>query len=605
MATNLENQYHKGVKLRCIKSTIAIGLVLAISQLVIQDVNASESISSFYSKVELDLEANARITEEIEYTTDQSRHGIFRTIPNKYRLSPWLIDSTPFKLNSITDGQGREYQYTSRNENGSKVLKIGDPDVEFTGSKTYLIDYQLSDVVRREKKAEGEEITVLRLDVTGNDWQLPINKTVVDIVSPQKIQEAKCYLGEYGSVASRGCSISLYNQGRGVSLSVDRTINYGEGATVELIFDNQDPNQIAAIENSPLKLAMDNGYWLLVFLPGITFATVWYKKGRDWRFLTENIFDLDPNQPKRLMRIFERRRLPLISQPIHQLTPGQAGAIADEHVHDRDVIAEIIQLAKLKKLEIKQHPKEGWFAKDEYELIKLVEESELADLTTTQKLLFQGLFSDKNRDRVKIHDLENKFYTTFREARSSLDNELHQLKLFTRNPKHDDGRAIFIIIATTCASLLLIYFWINTINLLPYIITCLISAFLFTQFKALRQKTAVGYQYSQQARGLKQSLKRGAWRHKIAEKNLFIEQVFPFAVAFGVVDSLAETMKQLNIKPPSYLSSMAAGNSSNWASNLNSFSSIATSSMTSSPSSTSSGGSSSGGGFGGGGGDSW
>src|SRR5690606_29155757 len=129
---------------------------------------------------------------------------------------------------------------------------------------------------------------------------------------------------------------------------------------------------------------------------------------------------------------------------------------------------------------------------------------------------------------------------------------------------------------------------------------------------AMPRKSARGVNIMLQARGLKATIQRGAWREKIKEKHLFIEEVFPFAVAFGVVDQLSEHMKQLGEEPPNYMGN-AALNAASFQSFAQDFSSQVSSNLTYNPSSShssggsgfSSGGGFSGGGGGGGGGGSW
>src|SRR5690606_5423140 len=91
-------------------------------------------------------------------------------------------------------------------------------------------------------------------------------------------------------------------------------------------------------------------------------------------------------------------------------------------------------------------------------------------------------------------------------------------------------------------------------------------------------KTAVGSNYSMQARGLRATIQRGAWREKIKEKQLFIEEVLPFAVALGVIDQLSRDMDELHIKPPKYMASGFTNNMTT-AALVSSFASTASSGM--------------------------
>ena len=125
------------------------------------------------------------------------------------------------------------------------------------------------------------------------------------------------------------------------------------------------------------------------------------------------------------------------------------------------------------------------------------------------------------------------------------------------------------------------------------------------------RKTPKGYNLFRQIRGLRYYVDKGKWREEIAEKNLFLEEILPIAVALGVVKKLVRDMDQLGLKPPAYF----GGTTGAFYTNFNGFYKSGSSSLTSVPGNTgrstwsgSSGFSSggfSGGGFGGGGGGSW
>jgi uncharacterized membrane protein len=115
---------------------------------------------------------------------------------------------------------------------------------------------------------------------------------------------------------------------------------------------------------------------------------------------------------------------------------------------------------------------------------------------------------------------------------------------------------------------------------------------------SMPRRTPAGYALYRQIKGLKYFLKVGKWRHQIAEKHLFIEEILPLAVALGVVDKLAQDMKELDLKPPSYVSGFSAAT---FYSDFSGFTNSSSSTFISSPGGTAAGWSG-GSGFGGGGG---
>ena len=194
-------------------------------------------------------------------------------------------------------------------------------------------------------------------------------------------------------------------------------------------------------------------------------------------------------------------------------------------------------------------------------------------------------------------------------ASELLSQQLVDKNLFTSKSGSAKGLGIFSFMASWMLVFgLIIWQFLSWEILWP--LPLLIIQLPFGLYLAwqMPQKTARGRNLFLQARGLKYTINTGKWREKIKEKNLFIEEVLPFAVSLGVVSQLAKHMEQLNIKPPEYLqtSNLAAWSTANFVSN---FSNEVGSTLSYNPSSSSSGsgsgGGSSGGGGGGGGGGSW
>lgn len=114
-----------------------------------------------------------------------------------------------------------------------------------------------------------------------------------------------------------------------------------------------------------------------------------------------------------------------------------------------------------------------------------------------------------------------------------------------------------------------------------------------------------------QARGLRETIKRGAWRQKIKEKQLFIEEILPYAVALNVINDLANDLDDLGIEPPDYVAAAGSVTGLSTSQLVTDFTQQSISTLSYNPNSKSSSsgsgfsGGSSGGGGGGGGGGSW
>ena len=563
----------------------------------------SEEIYSFDSQITIQKDTSISIKETIQYFTSSPKHGIYRYIPQKYTYQG-INYSTKTRDISITDDKLESIKFTTSFEKSYKTLKIGDPDRTFHGDKTYLLSYTTDNALK-----QFEEHNELYWDITGEGWKIPITKTTATINSPYAtITKADCFSGKFG-LDDGLCRIESQTANQ-VVISYDNTINFGDNVSVAIALDPTNSQIIFPSDTEKLlRTIRDNISAIIVLFPTVLMFALWYTRGRDKVFVSDNIFDNSPHKPTRLRPIFGSRRTPMVYQPIHQLTPGEAGTILDERVDNQDVIAEIIDLARKKYLSITPAKKTGLiFKKNNYLFTKLKPTDK--HLPEHQQYLYEQIF--KTGDKVKLSSLKGTFYTAMTTAKSKIYKSATNKKLFSHHPNRTRKGYIAVGILLIGLSFVISIGSINQGSPLPLVLTILqIPLVVFFGYNMV-QKSAHGNNYYLQARGLKNTIDIGAWRQRIHEKNLFIEEVLPFAISFGVINKLTRDMKDLNIQPPDYL---AAGYASTRGFSTNSFISdfakSASNSLTYNPSSSSSGGSGfsgggfSGGGGGGGGGGSW
>lgn len=562
-----------------------------------------DGVTNFSAEITINQDTSVSIKETIDYQTNYPRHGIYRYIPYRYQREGFSY-STKITEIEVNGAQGSSIPFTKSWESGNLVLKIGDPERTFTGEKIYILSYRVEDALKRFENHDE-----LYWDITGEGWQIPIEKSRALIVSPfAKITKIECYSGPVGGDDGL-CEKELASEAKAEFYYPVR-ISYGDNMTVAVALDQEGAIVFPSLGERVLKWVRDNFFVFLVPLPFLVMFFVWYKRGRDWMFLSPNIFNLDESQPKRLKPIFYRHRMPLAYEPLENLTPGEAGAILDEKLDNQDVVAEILDLARKKYLRITALEKKGFLKKEGDYLFTRLKEPD-SGLPEHQKYLLEEIFDSK--EEKKLSKLEGKFYTKMEKTKEMMVESITAKKLFTANMRKTRAGAIGLGVLLNILALgLMIIGLMRTGSFWPILLfggQVLSSFFLAYN---MPQKTAVGTNLMLQARGLKETIKRGKWREEIKEKNLFIEEIFPFAVAFGVVEKLAKDMEELNLKPPSYLEGYSVSQMS-FANFSRSFSTAAATGLGYHPSSSSwsggsgfsGGGGSSGGGGGGGGGGSW
>lgn len=563
-------------------------------------------VNNFDSKIEVNQDTSLTITETIDTFFNIPKHGIFRIIPVIYSTGGKTIKAG-LSVNSVTNEKNQPYQYTTSRLNQSLQIKIGDPNLTLTGKQTYVIKYTIKDVLLTYK--DHDEVY---WNVTGSEWDTVIQKASATVYSPlADIIKTECYSGTTNTQI-KNCTGDFSAQQ--ANFTATSPISWGSDFTIVVGLKPENNLKFPGATEKALKLLKDNWGYPIALLPfGILFFA-WYKKGRDKRYLSDNLYIKDAAKPEKTVSIFHHQYLPLVYSPIDNLTPSQVGTIVDEKVDTKDVIAEIVELARLKYLDIKRIETKKLLGKNiDYLFIK--KEKDITPLKDFQKYLLEKIFDGKQE--AKLSDLNNTFYAHLETFRQKLYDNLKKEEIFSGNPRLSRikwggiyGLLMFL------GFIPLIRFIVSTANGIPfflYFFSIIPAIFII---KNMPSRTAWGYSLYRQIQGLRFYIDKGKWREEIAEKNLFFEEILPLAISLGLVHKLAKDMESLGIKPPSYLEGFYAGN---FYANFNHFTTKTTSSVVSAPASAkwsgsshwsggsgfSGGGGSSGGGFGGGGGGSW
>jgi len=579
-----------------------LGVILSLFQVpgVMALDPTEEAITSFDSVIEINQDTSLSISEKIEYFSPSEKHGIFRYIPEKYRREG-LVYSNPVSDIFVTDDEGKPMPFSTTRESGNLTLKIGDPEQTFSGSRVYNISYKVDHAILKHK-----DFDELYWDITGEGWQFPVLTSTVTIRSPfASSGETICFVGPVGSVSSN-CKIG--QEDNRLTIEALEEVGYGDNFTVAVKLDKNNNLIFPTTTERWIETARNNLFLALTIVPGLLMFLVWYKKGRDFRFSSPNAFNPDPGQPKALRPIFEPINIPMVYEPLKDLTPGEAGAMLDEKVDNQDVVAEIIDLARKKYLGIEMVKNTG-FLKFGHDYLFTKFKDGPGDLPPQQEYLMEHIFNSKNS--VKLSELKGTFYTHMTKVKEIINGRMKERKLFTSNPNNTRGIWFIATILMCCA---VFATTISTMAFLESIWTFaifFISAVIAIIFAwNMPQKTAVGTNLALQTKGLRETIRLGKWREEIKEKHLFIEEILPFAISLGVIGKLTKDMAVLNIQPPKYLDGGMGMNNRAWSGFVSDFSQTAASGLSYNPSSSSSGGSgfsggSSGGGGGGGGGGSW
>ena len=395
---------------------ITSGLILLAIFGLANSVSAeAEVIRDFGIRMTVQTDGVVQITEVIQYDfgTNQ-KHGIFRNIPLTTKDGPRLGVS----VLGINNETGQKYKYTTSIANDVLQIKIGDADVLVSGLKTYIISYQVRDVIRG-----FEDHNELYWNVTGNEWPVAIEKVFVSILLPgQSISGLRmdCFTGYQGST-EKNCTFGQNVEYANYSTS--QTLDFGEGLTIVLgIPQGYIISGVAQYVDGPAKNTDgDNAFLLIFFVIAIPAVFV---------FLVIKAFASKARRSKPKPRIpKELKGQPIVVEynPPDALPPIEIGTILDRVVDPTDISSVILDLAIRGYLKIRYTVEKikFWPDKEDFELIKLKDGTDLVH--PADKIIFELLFGKENavNQSIRLSDL-GKSGVLFQKTVKKIEEEVTQ-----------------------------------------------------------------------------------------------------------------------------------------------------------------------------------
>ena len=303
-------------------------------------------IESFKSELAINQDTSLSVKETVEVNYPYEKHGIYRIIPVRYSYKGKTINSR-LSVYSVTDEKGIPYKYEKSGLGQSIQLKIGNPEKTISGKHTYVISYKVKNVLQ-----EYDGNYELYWNVTGHEWDTDILFANAEINSPfAKITKTECFASEFGSI-EKECQIWAEND-KAYAVSY-QSVGYNNDFTVVLRLDSHNSLVFPTQSEKLISAIIDNWGYPFSGLPFLLTGYFWFKKGRDKKFAGENIY-YEPKKGNIIDKpIFYREHLPTVYSPIQGYSPSQIGTIIDEKVDIHDIVAEIIEFARLKFIRIEK-----------------------------------------------------------------------------------------------------------------------------------------------------------------------------------------------------------------------------------------------------------
>lgn len=617
-------------------------------------------IDGYDIKINVNENNTFDITETITANFNIPKHGIFRKIPLTNTVT--RLDGTTSKNRAHIKKIKVNEDYSSSIENGNKVLKIGDADRTFTGTKTYVISYNY-DI----GKDPNEKYDELYIDLIGNEWDTVIGNVTFTINMPKDFDSSKLGFssGSKGSVENYNVKYTITDNV--ITGRYDGILNKGEALTIRAELEE------GYFVGAGYQIGFSTYLLFLIPILGLIIAFIlWYKFGKDEQ-VVETIEFYPPEG--------------FNSLDIGYLYKGKA--------ENQDVTSLLIYLANKGYIKIVEKCSKSAFDSNIFSIIKL---KEYDGTDENERLFLQGLFKKKlskislsafvsnpnlakseeaesnGNIEVTSRDLYNSFYKTMDEILIKTNTKTNMKKIFETNTSSKKVILILLILLSLVTivaiptleyadigglaiSLFIMLFYVpffaiglsssiskgfrmlwlgltifslfvffstlpimsaikyERIFLIAFIIgmCCIVGMILLLKF--MPKRTKYGNEMLGKIKGFKTFLET-AEKEKlealVVENPTYFYDILPFTYVLGVSEKWIKKFEAINLQAPDWYDSPKVFNLSSFGSFMNNSMSFAQNAMSSGPSSSSSvgssassGGGSSGGGSGGGGGGSW
>ncbi len=575
------------------KTLVRLLAIVTLTLMAARPVAAADTgwaIDAFHADITIRPNGVIAIVESIDVDFgDLQKHGIFRTIPTRYRYDDRRDRVYALSVQSVTDRTGRPWTYQLTKGDAATQIKIGDAARTVSGKQSYRITYTVGGALNTF--ADHDE---LFWNVNGDQWEVPARSVSASVtVPPGAIQRVACFEGPAGStaicratsVADRAELVATRPLGPGEQLTVVAGLRSGAVAAGAPVLVDRPRGIADFFSTSPAA----NATTAVAFVLGVLAVwRLWWARGRD--------------------RGRPRGAIVAEYEPPAKLRPAQLGVLVDETADPRDLIATIVDLAVRGYLVITEHPKEGLFGHADWTLERTKKAAD--DLLPYERTLFDGLFA--GGESVLLSSLKGTFSPTLKKAEAELYTDAMARGWFVADPSHlrtaYAGFGCLVVILALGLTFLLgsSFGWgLVGLALVPA------GALLIVMNRAMPARTAAGAAIFAQALGFKRYMDTAETdRAAFAEKEGLFTAYLPYAVMFGSVEKWIHAFAGLDIAKAASGFYVGSGpfNAAIFASSFNGFSSTLASTVVATPAASGGSGFSggfSGGGGGGGGGGSW
>jgi len=378
-------------------------------------------ISKYYVEVVVNEDNTLNVTEAITAYFNEQKHGIIRKIPIRrlLRRKDGTTLSSVVKINDVKTSE----ECSVYDENGNKIIKIGNSNNTYTGAHTYVLKYTCS--IGKDKVKGADELYYRLIE---GQWDTKVGNISFLIKMPKSFDESSIGFSIGNSEYSSN-NVEYKVNGNTIYGTVKTTLNPKEALAVGIDL----PDGYFINSNN-----VDNDkYSVIVITICIIFVliayVIWSRFGKDDKFT----YTISPYLP-------------------NEYNSAEANFLYNGVAEKEGVMSLLLYLAN-----------KGYLKLEEINLgnvrsFKITKLKEYTEDNEYEKMFFDGLFEnvdvkelstkevnklDENitKQSVTVCDLYNKFYTTV----SGIIGKLNSTKdkIFVPSSKNKNKWFILMIIA--------------------------------------------------------------------------------------------------------------------------------------------------------------
>lgn len=385
-------------------------------------VQAQERILNFDVKIKIEKSGHINVVEKISIYAEGNvfRHGLLRVLPLTRKDKDGHQIDVQYTVNLVKK-DGKTESYFTKEESGDWKIYIGNKDLELeSGIYDYEINYSAPFQIGYFEKYDE-----LYWNVTGNGWDLPIDKVTCEISLPSvnnKFENFHCYSGLAGSTESN--CISYLNDNHTVASFGTVQLRANEGLTVAASFAKGIVDPPTFLQESASFYKQIKTYlWSVIY--GIAMALFF--------FFSWKKYGKDP---------VEKTVMPEFMPPF-DWSPAITGYVYHRKILDKTYMASFINASVKGAIRILSATENGIFKnKHTYEIEVLNRQSKA--LSTEESDIISGF---TKKDKIKVDDSNYKiFEKAYSKWLNTVNKQVNLEDYYQNNTRKKwVGFAIFLI----------------------------------------------------------------------------------------------------------------------------------------------------------------